>query len=171
VKFLGILALEDAIFTAFQDVGNKAPINAAQRDNTVQTSNKLPHKPKILYVIIIIIIISYSSSYYSWCVFISLFLLYSEGAHAEFSGGVQCLFCSNCVTSCGHVEPTSHRNLTVAGGSTDFPRRQPFRVWSDVRHRALFIQNHHSIWEKSELFQALAQESSCIQDTLILQIK
>jgi hypothetical protein len=58
------------------------------------------------------------------------------------------------VTSCGHVEPGSHRNLTVAGSSTNFPR-QPVRVWSDVKHRALFIQNHRSIWEKSKLFLSL----------------
>ena len=83
--------------------------------------------------------------------------------------GVHCLFCSNRVKSCGHIEPSSHRNLTVAGSSTDFPR-QPVRVWSGVRHRSLFIQTHRSVWEKSKLFQALAQESSCIQDTLILQI-
>ena len=70
---------------------------------------------------------------------------------------------------CGHVEPSSHSNLTVAGSITDFPR-QPLRVWSGVRHRPLFIQNHRSVWEKSKLFQALAQESSCIQDTLILQM-
>jgi hypothetical protein len=83
--------------------------------------------------------------------------------------GIECLSCSKCVTSCGHFEPSSHRNLTVAGSSTDFPR-QPVRVWSGVRHSALSIQNHRSIWEKSKLFQALAQESYCIQDTLILQI-
>jgi uncharacterized membrane protein YvbJ len=67
VQFLSILALEVAIFTLSQDVGNKALTNAALRDNTVQTSNTLRHKSKVLHaiitIIIIIIIISYLFSY------------------------------------------------------------------------------------------------------------